>query len=519
MNFKLIIAYVSFALFSYSQNVGINSTGAAPVSSAALDVDMTNKGILIPRVALTTTTAFAPVTGTATTSLLVFNTATAGSSPTNVFPGYYYWDGSKWLRVTNSNDGWNVTGNAGTVATNNFIGTIDNVDFVTRVNNTERMRVAASTGHVGIGTVSPSNRLTIAGGNVMITDAAGTGGFIQGFDEHHSHYFREGNVDRTNYYEYGGIAASGLGHRFLTGGVRSSQILRFQIADNAVCSYVPVGIGTFSPLGIFDVATNGPGNWSYFRSNVGGSDPSTSYTQGLAIGWNRSNGLGETNIIYSAGPGAARGLEFGEWNGVAYTARMKILVGSGHVGIGTMTPIGKLDVLGLHASAGSGTGAANDGPSQVIIAAGVNGTSRMNDWPGGWGGGISTYDICGASTFMSSYVTRSDIRLKNTIQKMNQQLLESFMQLNPVTYLLNEELPENKGIQYGFIAQEVGAIFPSLVTETTEDKGIIGMNYQGLIAPTVYVVQQQQAEIELLKAEVEALKRAMELLLEKIKTE
>ncbi len=48
---------------------------------------------------------------------------------------------------------WTITGNTGTVPATNFIGTTDAVDFVTRTNNTERMRVLSS-GKVGIGTTT-----------------------------------------------------------------------------------------------------------------------------------------------------------------------------------------------------------------------------------------------------------------------------------------------------------------------------------------------------------------------------
>ena len=41
----------------FSQNVGINSSGASPDASTGLDVDFTDKGVLIPRVALTATNA------------------------------------------------------------------------------------------------------------------------------------------------------------------------------------------------------------------------------------------------------------------------------------------------------------------------------------------------------------------------------------------------------------------------------------------------------------------------------
>lgn len=57
----------------FGQNVGINTTGAAPHASAMLDVDANNRGLLIPRVSLTDVTVAAPVTSPAT-GLLVYNT-------------------------------------------------------------------------------------------------------------------------------------------------------------------------------------------------------------------------------------------------------------------------------------------------------------------------------------------------------------------------------------------------------------------------------------------------------------
>jgi hypothetical protein len=170
----LILGISLLTSLVFAQNVGINSTGAAPVNSAALDIDMANKGLLIPRVALTTANAFAPLSGTATTSLLIYNTATAGTAPNAVAPGYYYWNGTRWMRVVNDSDVWNAVGNTGTNAATNFIGTTDAVDFVTRVNNTEYMRLTTA-GNLGLGTASPSQRLTVTGGNMLITDAAGTG--------------------------------------------------------------------------------------------------------------------------------------------------------------------------------------------------------------------------------------------------------------------------------------------------------------------------------------------------------
>ncbi|WP_435354375.1 hypothetical protein [Emticicia sp. SJ17W-69] len=63
--------------------------------SAMLDVASKNKGVLIPRVSLTSTSDITTIVSPAT-SLLVYNTATVGIPPNNVSPGYYYWTGTKW---------------------------------------------------------------------------------------------------------------------------------------------------------------------------------------------------------------------------------------------------------------------------------------------------------------------------------------------------------------------------------------------------------------------------------------
>src|SRR5689334_23075064 len=79
---------------SAQTGVGINVSGTPADASAGLDVNYSDKGVLVPRVALTITSSASPVTAPAT-SLLVYNTATAN----DVTPGYYYWDGSQWVRL------------------------------------------------------------------------------------------------------------------------------------------------------------------------------------------------------------------------------------------------------------------------------------------------------------------------------------------------------------------------------------------------------------------------------------
>jgi hypothetical protein len=72
---------------------------ASPNSNAMLDVSSTNKGLLLPRVALTATNNPSPLSAHVA-GMTVYNTATNNSVATNpVYPGEYYNDGSQWQRA------------------------------------------------------------------------------------------------------------------------------------------------------------------------------------------------------------------------------------------------------------------------------------------------------------------------------------------------------------------------------------------------------------------------------------
>ena len=71
-----------------NQNVSINNTGNPPDPSAVLDVNSANKGMLIPRVSLQSTTDITTISSPAN-SLLVYNT---NASMTGGGVGFWYWD-------------------------------------------------------------------------------------------------------------------------------------------------------------------------------------------------------------------------------------------------------------------------------------------------------------------------------------------------------------------------------------------------------------------------------------------
>ncbi len=88
-----LLILMMICITGFSQNVGMSPTGATqPNVAAGLDINFPTKGLLISRVALTSTTLASPLTAHVA-GMMVYNTATAG----DVIPGLYYNTGAKWV--------------------------------------------------------------------------------------------------------------------------------------------------------------------------------------------------------------------------------------------------------------------------------------------------------------------------------------------------------------------------------------------------------------------------------------
>ena len=128
-NFLILFFLLFFsALLQAQVKIGENPT--AINANAVLEIEAPDKGLLMPRVELTSTSVAAPLSAHVA-GMTVYNTATTS----DVTPGYYYNDGSKWIRIANANDYWSTAGNAGTTPGTNFIGTTDNKDVIFKHNN------------------------------------------------------------------------------------------------------------------------------------------------------------------------------------------------------------------------------------------------------------------------------------------------------------------------------------------------------------------------------------------------
>jgi len=131
------------AMQGHAQGISINSTGAAPHSSAMLDVSGTNSGMLIPRVNLAT--AVFPAPGPAT-HLIVINTNASYSMGIGAYRNAGTPAAPNWVKWLEPVDAWGTRGNAGTNASTNFIGTTDGTDLSIRANSTEKILVPRNTG-------------------------------------------------------------------------------------------------------------------------------------------------------------------------------------------------------------------------------------------------------------------------------------------------------------------------------------------------------------------------------------
>lgn len=150
-----ILTYISV----HAQNIGINSTGATPNTSSMLDIASTNKGLLIPRISLISTTDVATIAAPAT-SLLVYNTNASITGIDAGGVGFYYFDGSKWIKLlpySTSGNTWLTIGNSGTVDGTNFIGTTDNVPLNFRINNNFAGRIDSTGANVFLGSLAGKN--------------------------------------------------------------------------------------------------------------------------------------------------------------------------------------------------------------------------------------------------------------------------------------------------------------------------------------------------------------------------
>lgn len=176
-------------------------------------------------------------------------------------------------------------------------------------------------------------------------------------------------------------------------------------------------------------------------------------------------------------------------------------------------------VIGDSNGSGSGSryavaGYQDDTPTGNLYGVYGSCTSGTGQWAGYFAGNFY---------YTGTLTSTSDARLKKNIQEMNE-VLPSVMSLKPKSYEFNQakykKLNLASGPQIGFLSQDVEEVFPDLVHTDTHimnshpghsdnvetEVEIKSLDYISMVPILTKAIQEQQAIIEDLKAEVQQLR-------------
>lgn len=295
-----------------------------------------------------------------------------------------------------------------------------------------------------------------------------------------------------------------------------------------------VGIGTVTPASKFtvngDIKTLAGGDIILERSS-GGGNPSRFYNDNDDLYINTNNatrmfinssgyvGIGTTSpgykldvagVIHSTVDNGdcfrvgndATINDINQTNGLGIYGASNPNVGNLKLGFNGPLLYGNDLTLGINTNEGGAYLRVNGNGNQNTAIIEATDGQFSTDWPSGWGGGLATNDICASGIKYSTLVNRSDERLKKDIKSLNDMdAIEKIKQLRPVSYYWKDPKLGN-ALHFGFIAQEVEKVFPNLVATGSDAEQTKSVNYVELIPVLMEALIQQQKTIDELKAKL-----------------
>ena len=322
---------------------------------------------------------------------------------------------------------------------------------------TEGMRIT-SAGNVGIGTSSPLYKLDISvsatGTAIHATDNTNADLFVD---------FPSSGISRfTSQYGTGGIFV-------FANGTAKTERMRIDASGN-------VGIGTSSPGQLLQVG-NGAGTGSqYARFYHSATDIYIGQSGGTIFGIGSGAGsfVLSDNALYPFGVGT--------------TGSQPLIFGTSNSEKARIASDGRFQVNNTGYSANCTatlralTGTSTDKILECMTISYSSAFYVRND---------GNYYFSGSNL--------SDARTKKDINYLEESILDKVMKLKPASFRYKENEENIKG---GFIAQDIKEIFPDLVTATKSDDEMMGVDYYGVIAILTKAIQEQQVQIEELKAKL-----------------
>jgi hypothetical protein len=473
-----------------SQGVAINSTGAAADTSAMLDIVSAAKGLLIPRMTQTQRNAIpVPAEG-----LLIYQTDSS--------PGFYFYNSSAWTLVNPNTSSFVRTDASSAVAVGNTLtisGSLTTTGNLTAANIIRGSDNITDFTGAGLEVVSGTLRMISTG---VTANTYGSATTIPQFTVD-----AKGRISGVT-----DVTVSGT-TQWTTSGSDISY------------STGKVGIGVTAPVSAHHVKATD--NSTDGTSGVMASVQNNSNSTGVYSGIRFSNFVTTSNEYFKGGIFFKRNASNGRGDMIFATDNTadntnadpltdeKITIRNvyrGTVGIGNNAPDTSAN---LHVG-DSNYGKIIIGSLEAIKDAGAMVLEFNSDLipESGFPGDIGTSVRPWGDMWADNYYNVSDKREKTNIVDLNYGL-KDILRLRPVSFDWIKN--PSKGMQLGLIAQEVQAVIPVLVNDKTNIRDEkrntrtvaaqrLSINYVELIPVLIKAIQEQQLQIDQLKAELSSWK-------------